>query len=137
MARTRWPPDWEPWPLAQARQHRDGTAGGCQRNLGPADRSNPKTTSGVSRIEGQAGPRPPTLRPHQAKPAEAGPEAQSTVSLPIIGARGPDICGLGSVRIACSVLAPLGGDDPPLFVSLSRWPGYGPVVRRSDVGVAA
>ncbi len=26
MARTRWPPDWEPWPLAQARQHRDGTA---------------------------------------------------------------------------------------------------------------
>jgi hypothetical protein len=34
MARTRRPPDWEPWPLVQARQNRDGTAGGCQ-NLGP------------------------------------------------------------------------------------------------------
>src|SRR6185437_16505134 len=75
MARTRWPPDWEPWPLAQARQHRNGTAGGCQKNLGPADRSFRKTTSGVSRLAGQAGPRPPTLRPHHAKPAEAGPEA--------------------------------------------------------------
>jgi len=30
MARTRWPPGWEPWPLSQARQHRNGTAGGCQ-----------------------------------------------------------------------------------------------------------
>src|ERR1700751_6103740 len=56
MARTRWPPDWEPRPLVQARQNRDGTAGGCQRNLGtPADRSFRKTTSGVSRLAGQAG----------------------------------------------------------------------------------
>src|SRR6516165_11655759 len=75
MARTRWPPGREPRPLAQARQHRNGTAGGCQKNLGPADRSFRKTTSGVSRLAGQAGPRPPTLRPHRAKPEEAGPEA--------------------------------------------------------------
>jgi len=34
MARTRWPPDCEPWPLIQTRQNRDGTAGRCQ-NLGP------------------------------------------------------------------------------------------------------
>ena len=72
MARTRWPPGREPWPLAQARQHRNGTAGGCQRNLGPADRSNRRTTSGVSRIAGQAGPRPPTLLPGQVRPWEAG-----------------------------------------------------------------
>jgi len=35
MARTRWPPGREPWPLAQARQHRNGTAGGCQKEPGP------------------------------------------------------------------------------------------------------
>jgi hypothetical protein len=41
----------------------------------PADRSFRKTTSGVSRLAGQAGTQATDLRPHQAKPAEAGPEA--------------------------------------------------------------
>src|SRR5262245_20246314 len=52
----------------------DDTAGGCQRNLGPADRSNPKTTSGVSRIEGQAGTQAtdPTPAPSQTRGSRAG-----------------------------------------------------------------
>jgi hypothetical protein len=29
----RWPPDRDAWPLAQARQHRDGTAGRVQIDL--------------------------------------------------------------------------------------------------------
>jgi hypothetical protein len=74
MARTRWPPGREPWPLAQARQHRDGTAGGCQRNLGPADRSFRKTTSGVSRLAGQAGTQAtdPIPAPRQTSGSRAG-----------------------------------------------------------------
>src|SRR6266516_3924106 len=39
--------------------------------------------SGVSRFGGQAGPRPPTLRPRRVKTGEAGPEALPTSSLPI------------------------------------------------------
>ena len=74
MARTRWPPDWEPWPLAQARQNRNGTPVGATKNLGPADRSNRKTTSGVSRIEGQAGTQAtdPTPRTGQTLEGRAG-----------------------------------------------------------------
>jgi hypothetical protein len=74
MARIRWPPGREPWPLAQARQHRDGTAGGCQKNLGPADRSFPKTTSGVSRLAGQAGTQAtdPTPEPGRIRESRAG-----------------------------------------------------------------
>src|SRR5215469_1999505 len=104
MARTRWPPDWQPWPLAQARQRRDGTAGRCRKNLGPADRSYPKTTSGVSRIEGQAGTQ--ATDPDQSKTAEARPEDLSTSSLPnlyvlefgdgsgLVGAYRPVLCAL-------------------------------------------
>ena len=74
MARTRWPPDCEPWPLIQTRQNRNGTAGGCQKNLGPADRSFRKTTSGVSRLAGQAGTQAtdPTPAPRQTQGSRAG-----------------------------------------------------------------
>jgi hypothetical protein len=67
-------PDWEPWPLVQARQHRDGTAGGCQEPGIPADRSFRKTTSGVSRLAGQAGTQAtdPTPTPRQTIGSRAG-----------------------------------------------------------------
>jgi hypothetical protein len=51
-----------------------GSAGGCQGNLGPADTSNPKTTSGVSRLAGQAGTQAtdPTPKPNQNCGSRAG-----------------------------------------------------------------
>ncbi len=64
----------EPWPLVQARQNRDGTAGGCQKNWDPADRSFRKTTSGVSRLARQAGTQAtdPTPVPGQTRGSRAG-----------------------------------------------------------------
>ena len=61
-----------------------GSAGGCRETLDPGrqivSQDNP---NGVSRIGGQAGTqRPLSLRPYQRETGEAGPEAQSTVSLP-------------------------------------------------------
>src|SRR5215831_8672832 len=61
----------EPRPLAQARQIRPAAPVGAWKR-GPADKS----------LAGQAGTQLPTLRPHQAKTTEAGPEALSTSSLP-------------------------------------------------------
>src|SRR5215471_7523235 len=60
-----------------------GNAGGCQRNLGPADRSFRKTTNGVSRLAGQAVTRAtdPTRLLSQTSGGRAG--ALSTSSLPI------------------------------------------------------
>src|SRR6185312_12311177 len=72
MARTRWPSDLGTPASCPGQADQTGSAGGCQRNLGPADRSFPKTTSGVSRLAGQAGPRPPTLRPNQSKTWKQG-----------------------------------------------------------------
>ena len=54
------------------------------KNLGPADSSFLKTARAASAdSEVRPGPRPPTLRPRQAKAREAGPEALPTPSLPI------------------------------------------------------
>jgi hypothetical protein len=61
-----------------------GTARGCQKNWGPADKSlarQPDAASADSEV--RPGPRFPTLRPHQLKTGEAGPEALPTSSLPI------------------------------------------------------
>src|SRR5215472_4778293 len=83
MARTRWPPDWQPWPLAQARQHRDGTTGGCQNKHGtrPTGRF-ARQPAAPADSQVRPGPRPPTLRPYQAETQEAGPEA----TIPILPA---------------------------------------------------
>jgi len=97
MARTRWPPDWEPWPLVQARQNRDGTAGGCQKTWDPADRSFRKTTSGVSRLAGQAGTQAtdPTPGPRRTPGSRAG----STHPHPPCRLRlWPRPCRVGSVQ---------------------------------------
>src|SRR6267142_35027 len=60
-----------------------GSAGGCQKNWDPADRSFRKTTRAASaESEVRPGPRFPTLRPYSVKTGEAGPEALPTVSLP-------------------------------------------------------
>ena len=83
MARTRWPPGREPWPLAQARQHRDGTAGGCQKEPGPGRqvvsqdnrRRQPNIRSG----------RDPGHRPYartRPNPGKQGRKHASTSSLP-------------------------------------------------------
>src|SRR5215470_5242800 len=85
MARTRWPPGREPWPLAQARQHRNGTAGGCQKEPGPGRQLDSKDSpNGVSRFGGQAGTQAtdPTPKPIQNRGSRAG--ALSTSSLPNI-----------------------------------------------------
>src|SRR5215471_12463302 len=83
MARTRWPPDLATPASGPGQADQTGSAGGCQKEPGPGRQVDPKTTSGVSRLAGQAGPRSPTLRPNQSKTAEAGPEHLSTSSLPI------------------------------------------------------
>ena len=72
MARTRWPSDLGTPASCPGQADQTGSAGGCQKNLGAADRSFPKTTSGVSRLAGQAGPRPPTLRSNRSKLRKQG-----------------------------------------------------------------
>jgi hypothetical protein len=70
--------------------HRTGRSGRHRRwvpiTWDPADESlegQPDRASADSEV--RPGPRPPTLRPHHRKTAQAGPEALSTVSLPITG----------------------------------------------------
>src|SRR5262249_41577034 len=75
MARTRWPPDLATPASRTGQADQTGHAGGCQKNLGPADRSIPRTARSASAdSEVRPGPRPPTLRPNQSKTTEAGPE---------------------------------------------------------------
>src|SRR5215831_18857359 len=74
MARTRWPPDLATPASGPGQADQTGSAGGCQKEPGPGRQVDPKTTSGVSRLAGQAGPRSPTLRPNHSKTSEAGPE---------------------------------------------------------------
>src|SRR5215467_6489106 len=82
--RTRWPPDLATPASRTGQADQTGHAGGCQKNLGPADRSIPRTARSASAdSEVRPGPRPPTLRPNQSKTTEAGPEHLSTSSLPI------------------------------------------------------
>ena len=77
----------EPRPLVQAGQIRPAPPAGAVKTWGPADRSSRRTARAASaESEVRPGPRPPTLRPHHRKTAQAGPEAQSTSSLPIISA---------------------------------------------------
>jgi hypothetical protein len=76
---------WEAPASDPGQADQTGNAGGCQKNWDPADRSFRRTARAASAdSEVRPGPRLQTLRPHQAKTAEAGPEAQSTVSLPIL-----------------------------------------------------
>src|SRR6266480_1919053 len=65
-------PDLEPRPLAQARQIRPAAPVGAKGTWSPADRSFRKTTSGVSRLAGQAGtqttdPTPKTTHSHGSR----------------------------------------------------------------------
>ena len=87
VARTRWPSDPVNPGLSRRTGRSDRHAGGCHKNLGPADESiagQPARASADSR--GQAGPRLPTLRPNHRKTTQAGPgpEALSTSSLRIL-----------------------------------------------------
>jgi hypothetical protein len=73
MARTRWPPDLATPASGTGQADQTGHAGGCQKNLGPADRSIPRTARSASAdSEVRPGPRPPTLRPNQSKTTEQG-----------------------------------------------------------------
>src|SRR6516162_3553269 len=74
MARTRWPSDLGTPASCPGQADQTGCAGGCQKNLGPADRSFPKTTGGVSRLAGQAGTQAtdPTPKPNQNRGSRAG-----------------------------------------------------------------
>ena len=83
MARTRWPSDLATPASCPGQADQTGSAGGCQKTWGPADRSSRRTARAASaESEVRPGPRPPTLRPHHRKTTEAGPEALSTLSLP-------------------------------------------------------
>src|SRR5215813_9046252 len=73
MARTRWPPDLATPASRTGQADQTGHAGGCQKNLGPADRSIPRTARSASAdSEVRPGPRPPTLRPTNPKPRKQG-----------------------------------------------------------------
>ena len=75
----------EPRPLVQARQIGPAPLAGAIKTLGPGRQivsQDSRTASAESEV--RPGPRPPTLRPYPVKTGEAGPEALSTVSLPII-----------------------------------------------------
>ena len=85
MARTRWPSDLGTPASCTGQADQTGSAGGCQE-LGPGRQIDLRTARAASAdSEVRPGPRPQTLRPYQAKTSEAGPEAQSTSSLPITG----------------------------------------------------
>jgi hypothetical protein len=82
MARTRWPPGPVNPGLLPGQADQTGSAGGCQ-NLGPGRQIVIKTARAApADSEVRPGPRPPTLRSHQVKTREAGPEALPTSSLP-------------------------------------------------------
>src|SRR5439155_13183265 len=96
--------------------HRPGRSDRQRRwvpGAGPGRQIDLKTTRTASAdSEVRPGPRPQTLRPYQAKTSEAGPEAQSTSSLPnthftIYG------CSLHPLRTYQSVLARLPVSPPP------------------------
>src|ERR1039458_8590298 len=77
MARTRWPPG----PVNPGLLHRPGRSDRQRRwvpeNLGPGRQVDIKTARAASAdSEVRPGPRPPTLRPHQPKTTQAGPEAE-------------------------------------------------------------
>src|SRR5712691_11522547 len=76
MARTRWPPG----PVTSRPLPRPGRSDRQRRwvpeNLGPGRQVVIKTARAASAdSEVRPGPRPPTLRPQQRKPTEAGPGA--------------------------------------------------------------
>jgi len=48
MARTRWPSDLATLTSRTGQADQTGSAGGCHNNLGPADRSIPKTARTAS-----------------------------------------------------------------------------------------
>jgi hypothetical protein len=76
MARTRWPPICEIPASCPGQADQAGTASGC-RNLGPGRQVVIKTARTASAdSEVRPGPRPLTLRPHQAKTPQARPEAE-------------------------------------------------------------
>src|SRR5215470_13368286 len=84
MARTRLRPgSVNPGLLPQARRIRPAAPVGAI-NLGPADGSLARQQAASAESEVRPGPRPPTLRPYRPRTGEAGPEALSTPSLPII-----------------------------------------------------
>src|SRR5262245_38630499 len=92
MARTCWPSDLEPRPLAQARQIRPAAPVGA-KNLGPGRQIvSQDSPDGVSRLGGQAGTQAPTLRPHHRETTEAGP-GSTTHILPA------DLCGIAEERV--------------------------------------
>jgi hypothetical protein len=71
MTRTRWPPICESRPLAQARQIRTGSAGGCLTR--PGRRAGIKTTHKASgRTAGQTGAQSRTYARTHANPRKQG-----------------------------------------------------------------
>ena len=77
MARTRWPPG----PVNPGLLPRPGRSDRQRRwvpeNLGPGRQGVIKTARAApADSEVRPGPRPPTLRPHQPKTTQAGPEAE-------------------------------------------------------------
>ena len=111
----------EPPASCPGRADQTGRAGGCQKTWGPADRSFRRTTRAASAAsEVRPGPRPPTLCPRDITVREAGPEALSTVSLPIrIG---------GQVAICASRCT---ADHPVMRSSLGVWTSGAAFSRRS------
>ena len=76
MARTRWPPDWEPLASGPGQAEPGRHRRWVPKTWDPADRSSRRTARTASaESEVRPGPRPPTLRPHHRKSTEAGPEA--------------------------------------------------------------
>src|SRR6185437_2132330 len=107
MARTRWPPGSGnpgllPRPGRSDRQRR-----WVPLTWGPADRSFPRTARTASAdSQVRPGPRPPTLRPHQGKTGEAGPEALPTSSLPSLYSSHAVLRQANAARIFTSYACP-------------------------------
>jgi hypothetical protein len=83
MARTRWPPDPGPRPLAQDRQIGTAPLAGATKTRDPAGESlagQPERASADPEV--RPGPRPQTLRPHHVKTPQAGPRSEDYLHPP-------------------------------------------------------
>ena len=136
MARTRWPSDLGTPASCTGQADQTGSAGGCQE-LGPGRQIDLRTARAASAdSEVRPGPRPQTLRPYQAKTPEAGPEAQSTSSLPTLahqGSRWPIVLGLAEHQFGarCAVSLLMSAHFRPsadTYIHATVYRGRGPIL---------
>ena len=127
----------EPRPLVQDGQIRPAPPVGARKTgTRPTDRFARQPDAASADSEVRPGPRLQTLRPYQAKTSEAGPEAQSTSSLPTLahqGSRWPIVLGLAEHQFGarCAVSLLMSAHFRPsadTYIHATVYRGRGPIL---------